>query len=102
MQAYSLSSTRQFDHWFDALKDPRGRHAIAARLRRLSLGNPGLRRVLPNGVSELKIRRGPGYRVYYTLRGRTVVLLLCGGDKSSRREDIALAVRLAESLEEHT
>ena len=65
------------------------------RIRRLSLGNPGQFRSLRNGINELKIDYGPGYRVYYTFKGKTLILLLCGGDKSSQRKDINLAMEIS-------
>lgn len=68
------------------------------RIDRLINGNPGSPRNLNHGISELKVDVGPGYRVYYTFRGRTLLLLLVGGDKSSQSKDIARAIRLAQSL----
>ena len=69
------------------------------RIDRLGLGNPGQHRNLPNGISEMKIDHGPGYRVYYTMRGSELVILLCGGDKTSQQEDIAEAIRIANAWE---
>lgn len=68
---------------------------IMQRIDRLKLGNPGDIRSVGDGISELRIHYGPGYRVYFTRRGEIVVLLLCGGDKSSQRADIAIAKKLA-------
>jgi putative addiction module killer protein len=96
---YELRTTGRFRAWIASLRDKLARKQVAARLDRLSAGNPGLRRVLGNGVWELKINAGPGYRVYYRLEGRTVILLLCGGNKGSQSEDIALAMRISRELE---
>jgi putative addiction module killer protein len=96
---YELRMTDRFRAWVGGLRDKVARKQVAARLDRLSAGNPGLRRVLGNGVWELKINAGPGFRVYYRLEGRTVVLLLCGGDKGSQSDDIALAMRISRELE---
>ena len=68
------------------------------RIRRIELGNPGDVRPVGEGVSELRIDYGPGYRMYFVQQGRTIVLLLCGGDKSSQRRDMALAKQLAKEL----
>jgi putative addiction module killer protein len=84
-----------FDRWLRKLKD---RHAVArilVRIDRLVLGNPGDVRSVGGGVSELKIDHGPGYRVYFAQKGQTVVLLLCGGDKSTQSDDISSAQRIA-------
>jgi putative addiction module killer protein len=84
-----------FEKWFKSLKDAQGRARIDARIRRMSLGNPGDAKALRDGVSELRIDTGPGYRVYFTQRGALVVLLLCGGDKRTQDRDIERAVNLA-------
>ncbi len=68
------------------------------RVERLSSGNPGQHRNLTDGVSELKVDFGPGYRVYYSLRGSRLLLLLVGGDKSSQSKDIQLAIKLAKNF----
>ena len=82
-----------FRDWlFSKAIDPEPRNIILERLHRLSLGNPGYWRPVGSGVCELKIDIGPGYRVYYANTGRRYVLLLCGGDKSSQRKDIKLAL----------
>ena len=77
------------------LRDVRGRAKIAARIDRLSMGHPGDVRPVGEGISELRIHYGPGYRVYYIQRGAVLVVLLCGGDKSSQSRDIASAKKLA-------
>ena len=85
--------TEVYRDWIDGLKDRVARARIQVRVDRLVHGNPGLHRTLTDGVRELKIDFGPGYRVYYTLAERRVVLLLCGGDKNTQATDIASAVR---------
>lgn len=80
------------------MRDLVGRARIQARVQRLAAGNPGQHRVLTRGVCELKIDVGPGYRVYYTQRGDTLIILLAGGDKSSQKKDIKSALELAENL----
>lgn len=81
-----------FAEWFDALRDHRAQARIAVRIDRLSLGLFGDGKALRDGVHELRIDHGPGYRVYYANAERSVVLLLCGGDKRTQRADIARAV----------
>lgn len=82
-----------FAEWFDALRDRQAQARIAVRIDRLALGLFGDAKPLREGVHELRVDHGPGYRVYYALVGRTVVLLLCGGDKRTQRADVARAVR---------
>ena len=94
-----IKTTSQFTAWLDRLKDLNGRARVQARIQRLAGGNPGLHRDLKLGVSELKIDVGPGYRVYYTQRKDVLIILLCGGDKSSLAKDIKLAYELVEGLE---
>ena len=84
-----------FRNWIIHLRDRQARARINVRIRRLSLGNPGQCRVLDGGVCELKVDHGPGYRVYFTQRGPVVVVLLCGGDKSTQATDIEQAKRIA-------
>ncbi|GAB3617106.1 type II toxin-antitoxin system RelE/ParE family toxin [Okibacterium endophyticum] len=88
--------TRSFDRWLDGLKDRSGRARILLRLDRLARGNPGQVAPIGNGLSELKINTGSGYRVYYLQHGDELILLLCGGDKSTQSKDIAAAQQLAE------
>lgn len=83
-----------FDSWLRSLRDLQARARIEVRIRRLSLENPGRHRVLKGGIREMKIDYGPGYRVYYAYRNQTLVLLLCGGNKSTQAEDIKLAQRI--------
>lgn len=95
---FELRQTDVFSAWFDALTDERARARIEVRLRRLSLGNAGDVKPVGEGVSELRVDCGPGYRVYFTQSGKTIVVLLCGGDKRSQRRDIAAALRLKREL----
>ena len=92
--------TPEFDEWLRALRDHVGKARILARLRSASLGNFGDCEPVGDGVSEMRVHAGPGYRVYFTRRGRTVYLLLCGGDKSSQQKDVRRAKELAALLED--
>lgn len=93
-----LRQTNEYAEWFAALRDRQARARIDARIRRLSLGNPGDVKPVGEGVSELRIDYGPGYRVYFAQRGRTLVVLLAGGDKRTQNRDIKLAQTLAREL----
>ncbi|MDZ4257133.1 MAG: type II toxin-antitoxin system RelE/ParE family toxin [Gemmatimonadales bacterium] len=93
-----IKATKRFLDWLDRLKDIEGRARIQARIERLAGGNPGQHRRLKRGVLELKIDFGPGYRVYCTEREGAVIVLLCGGDKSSQTKDVQSAYELIESL----
>jgi putative addiction module killer protein len=95
-----LRQTDHFERWLRKLKDVRARARIRVRLDRLALGLPGDVKGVGGGVSELRIDYGPGYRVYFARQGRTVILLLAGGDKSTQARDIALAQRLATTAED--
>ena len=87
-----------FSLWLEQLRDVRARAKIAARVRRLALGNPGDVAPVGDGISELRIHYGPGYRVYFTMQGKTIVILLCGGDKGSQAKDIKRAKALAADI----
>ena len=91
-----LIRSATFDRWLSGLRDRRAVARIAARLDRLASGNPGDAQPVGNGVSELRINYGPGYRVYFIQRGPVLIILLCGGDKSSQDKDIKQAKVLAE------
>ena len=93
-----LRKTDVFARWLDRLRDIRARARVQARIERLAAGNAGDVRPVGEGVSELRIDYGPGYRVYFTKRGREVVILLAGGDKSTQTSDIKSALRLARNL----
>ena len=86
--------TKAYNAWFKDLRDIKARAKIADRVARLEEGNPGDSRSVGSGVVELRINFGPGYRVYYTQRGQTILLLLCGGDKSTQSRDIERAKAL--------
>ena len=93
-----VCKTAVWAKWLDSLPDIRARARILVRVERLAAGNPGDVRPIGKGVSELRIDYGPGYRVYYTKRGRETVILLAGGDKSTQAGDIRTALRLARNL----
>jgi putative addiction module killer protein len=95
-----IRKTDVFARWLDGLKDLRARARIQARIERLAAGNPGDVKPAGEGVSELRIDYGPGYRVYFKRRGRKLIILLAGGDKSSQAKDIKRAQRLARDLRE--
>ncbi len=95
-----MLKTKDFADWLDGLKDRAGRSRILVRIDRLAHGNPGSHRILRQGVSELKIDCGPGYRVYYLQRGKELILLLAGGDKASQAKDIEKALSLAREFRE--
>lgn len=81
--------------WFDRLRDRQTRVRIDARISRLSMGNAGDAKSVGSGVSELRIDYGPGYRVYFSRKGKTIILLLCGGDKRTQQADIERAIEIA-------
>ena len=91
IKVFRQGEKRPFHDWLHSLRDIQARARIRTRLDRLALGNMGNHRVLDGGVYELKIDWGPGYRVYFGKVGNTIVLLLCGGDKSTQQKDIATA-----------
>jgi putative addiction module killer protein len=94
-----IQMTEVYRDWIDSLKDRTGRARVQVRVDRLAHGNPGTFRALTDGVIELKIDVGPGYRVYYTERAGVLIILLAGGgDKSSQTKDIQRAIALARSL----
>ena len=96
--AMHVQMTELYRDWINSLKDRSGRARIQVRVDRLVHGNAGQHRNLSDGVSELKIDVGPGYRVYYTERGGELIILLAGGDKSSQQADITAAIALARNL----
>lgn len=93
--AIEIKQTAVFQKWEAGLRDKRAKTIIATRLMRLAEGMPGDVEPVGEGVSELRIHHGPGYRVYLQKRGRVLIVLLCGGDKSSQKRDIATAKKLA-------
>ena len=95
-----ILETETFSAWFQALKEERARSKIAARVRRLAFGNPGDIAPIGDGLSELRIHYGAGFRVYFLQRGNVVIVLLCGGTKSSQSKDIAKAKLMAADLDD--
>ncbi len=95
-----IRKTEVYADWIDSLRDVQGRARILVRIERLAAGNPGDVKAVGEGVSELRINFGPGYRVYFANNGREIVILLAGGDKSSQATDIKTALRLARNLKE--
>jgi putative addiction module killer protein len=95
-----IRKTERFARWIDNLRDIRGRARILARIERLAEGNPGDVKRIRGGISEMRIDYGPGYRVYFKKRGRELIILLAGGDKSTQARDIEAALRLARNLTE--
>lgn len=94
-----VRQTVVFADWLSGLRDVRAKAEVARRVRRLALGNAGDVKPVGEGVSELRITYGPGYRVYFVQRGPVLVVLLCGGDKGSQSRDIIKARSLAEEVE---
>ena len=95
-----LKQTETFRKWRSRLRDERAKALIASRLDRLAQGHPGDVEAVGDGVSELRIHHGPGYRIYFQKRGSLIIVLLCGGDKSTQAKDIKAAKRLAETWSE--
>ncbi|GBQ89287.1 addiction module toxin [Gluconacetobacter johannae DSM 13595] len=96
---FEVRSTEVFDNWLDSLKDIKASEAIAKRLVRFSVGLLGDVEPVGDGVSEARIHYGPGYRIYFVKRGRTIIVLICGGTKRTQPSDIKKAKVLAASLE---
>jgi putative addiction module killer protein len=94
-----IRETETFSAWLRTLRDAKAKAIIASRIRRLAFGNPGDVRSVGEGVSELRIHFGPGYRVYYVKRGAVLIILLCAGDKSTQDRDIETAKKLAKETE---
>jgi len=94
-----VRKTELFAKWFDGLKDRRARARVQARIDRIEMGNFGDVSPVGDGISELRIFYGPGYRVYFSQRKSVVVILLCGGDKSTQQSDIVKAKEIAKQLE---
>ena len=95
-----VRKTALFAQWIDALRDLSARARVQARIERLAGGNPGDVEPIGEGVSELRINYGPGYRVYFKKRGQELIILLAGGDKTTQARDIKTALRLARQLSE--
>jgi len=95
-----IRKTDAFAEWLDSVRDIQARARVQARIERLAAGNPGDVEPIGEGVSELRINYGPGYRVYFKQRGRQIIILLAGGDKSTQAKDIKAALLLARHLSE--
>ncbi|WP_432259926.1 type II toxin-antitoxin system RelE/ParE family toxin [Cupriavidus sp. TMH.W2] len=95
----SFRTTQTFDRWYTALRDNAAWIRIQVRIDRLLNGNPGDIKALGGGLSELRVDHGPGYRIYFQQRGRVLVILLCGGNKSTQHADIDRARNLAANLD---
>lgn len=93
-----IRETQIYARWFSNLRDRRVKACIDTRIRRLSLGNPGDVQPFGEGISELRVDYGPGYRIYFIQRGATVIVLLVGGDKRTQQKDIKQALELARDL----
>jgi putative addiction module killer protein len=90
-----IRQTERFARWFSGLRDSQARMRVQARIRRLSIGNPGDVRPVGEGVSEMRIDYGPGYRVYFVRRGEALIVLLARGDKRTQERDIVTAREMA-------
>jgi putative addiction module killer protein len=97
-----VRETENFKEWIRSLKDRIAQSIIIARIRRISIGNFGDTKPVGDGISELRIDYGPGFRVYFTQREQEIVILLCGGDKSTQSRDIETAKWIARSIEGET
>lgn len=94
-----VRTTDEFNEWIRNLRDIKGRARILVRINRIEEGNFGDTKPVGGGVSELRLQFGSGYRVYYTMRGETVTILLCGGDKGTQDRDIERAKKIAKEIE---
>ena len=95
---FEVQKTGEFNEWLSGLADQKALAKIVSSIERLGLGNPGDVKPVGESVSEMRVPHGPGYRVYYKQTGKTVVLLLCGGDKSTQEKDIKRAKEIAAEL----
>ena len=95
---YDVELTEEFDNWFDNLQDSKAQKIIIKRIRTISLGTFGDVLSLDNGLFEAKIHYGPGYRLYFVNSGKRIIIMLCGGDKSSQKRDIKKARELAKEI----
>lgn len=95
---YEVETTGEFDAWLENIRDGKTRMLIAKRIDVMSSGSLGETRSLGNGLFEAKIRYGPGYRLYFVNQGKRIIVLLCGGDKSTQKQDIKKAEELAKGL----
>lgn len=98
MLMVEIRKTELFAKWIDNLRDVQAKARVLVRIERLASGNAGDVKPVGEGVSEMRIDYGPGYRVYFTKRGSELIILLAGGDKGSQSADIKVALRLAQNL----
>ena len=98
IHVFEVQKTDEFNNWLSALADQRAVAKIVSRIERLGLGNAGDVKLVGDGISEMRLTYGPGYRIYYKQTGRTIVLILCGGDKSTQDSDIKRAKQIAAQL----
>ena|SRR5581483_5396402 len=94
-----IRETEEFANWLEGSRDRVGKAKVLVRIQRLASGNPGDVKPVGDGISELRINYGPGYRIYYIRQGTAFIILLCGGDKGSQEKDIAKVRKLAAELE---
>lgn len=97
----TVAASATFDRWLRKLKDRRAAARVLVRIDRLAAGNPGDAKPVGHGICELRIDYGPGYRVYYLQQGQRLIVLLCGGDKTSQDRDIKEAHRIAAEWSDH-
>jgi putative addiction module killer protein len=95
---YDIETSEEFDNWLGSIRDGKTRMIIIKRIRSMSLGSLGETRPLEGGLFEAKIRYGPGFRLYFVNKGAKIIVLLCGGDKSTQKQDIAKAREMAEEI----
>ena len=95
---FEVRKTDEFDKWLSALADQRAIAKIVSRIERLGLGNAGDVKPIGEGISEMRMTHGPGYRIYYKQTGKTIVLIWCGGDKSTQDSDIKRAKEIAKQI----
>lgn len=98
LSMYTIQQTHRFSQWLIKLKDMRARIAIARRLERAQIGNLGDVKSVGESVFEMRVDMGPGYRLYYTMRGNELIILLVGGDKSTQQRDIEKAIEMAKEI----
>jgi putative addiction module killer protein len=95
---YDIETTGEFDNWLGNIRDGKTQKVIVKRIRTMSFGSLGETRALENGLFEAKIRYGPGFRLYFINRNTKIIVLLCGGDKSTQKQDIKKARELAKEI----
>ncbi|AMP39268.1 MULTISPECIES: type II toxin-antitoxin system RelE/ParE family toxin [Ralstonia solanacearum species complex] len=95
----TIRTTEIFDDWFCSLRDKAAQRRVQVRIDRLQMGNPGDVKAVREGIREMRIDHGPGYRVYFSQRGVVLIVLLCGGDKSTQEADVRRAIDLSRRLD---